>query len=171
MTKRTKKTTPSQNRIYMLRTTLALILVALFFAVGGGIVYIGNQPSSKTYISDSMKVQFVYPTRYKVVEDTLDVLLTTDIGKISFGKSGTVYSTASDHAKYLSSTRIYTNTLLSQDINVGELTGVKLLLDLQGDKKYEYIFVKNNALYQFEANDPALFADLDTIAKSFRILD
>jgi hypothetical protein len=59
---------------------------------------------------------------------------------------------------------------MSQDVNVNGLTGVRLLLDSQGDKKYEYIFVKDNTLYQFEANDPALFSDLDSIAKSFRIL-
>ena len=171
MTKRTKKATPKQNRIYMVRTALALILVALFFAVGGGIIYVKNQTATQTFTSNSMKVQFDYPTRYEVNEDTTDVLLTNNIGQISFGKSGTFYPNASEQVKYLSKTHLYTKTLMSQNINVRGLTGVKLLLDSQGDKKYEYIFVKDYTIYQFEANDPALFSDLDAIAKSFRILD
>lgn len=171
MTKRTKNGTTHPNRIYMVRTILALVLVALFFAVGGGIIYVKNQTATQTFTSDFMKVQFDYPARYQVTEDTSDVLLTTDIGTISFGKSGTVNSTASEHVKYLTKTRVYTKTLVSQDIIVKGLSGVKLLLDSQGDQKYEYIYVKDNALYQFEANDPALFSDLDAIAKSFRILE
>lgn len=154
----------------MVRTALALVLVTLFFAVGGGIIYVKNQTATQTFTSDYMKVQFDYPATYQVNDDMSDVFLTNKMGQLSFGKSGTVYSTASEHVKYLSKTRLYTKTLMSQDIFVKGLSGVKLLLDSQGDQKYEYIFVKDNALYQFEANDPALFSDLDSIAKTFRIM-
>jgi hypothetical protein len=170
MNKRAHIPKERKQRIYMVRTMMVLIGMVLFFAIGGGILYVKNQTTMQTYTSNFMKLQFDYPARYKVNEDIADVLLTNNIGKISFGRSGTFYSTSSEHVKFLSKTHLYTKTLMSQDVNVNGLTGVRLLLDSQGDKKYEYIFVKDNTLYQFEANDPALFSDLDSIAKSFRIL-
>lgn len=171
MTKRIKKPTPKQNRIYMVRTALALVLVALFFAMGGGIIYVKNQTTTQTFTSDFMKVQFDYPAKLYAKSDQSSVTLSNpnNGGTISVSKYGTNFRDVYSHVE--NSIGRWKDKPTSIDSFVGDLEkGVVV----NGESKHEqyrvYYFVKDYAVYQFEANDPALFSDLDAIAKSFRIL-
>lgn len=159
----------------MLRTTLVLILVALFFAVGGGIIYVKNQTSTRTYLSSLMKVEITYPDSFYLQKSATSVVMkknATASEQIIFRKYGSMYRDTKSH---VDSSILRQGEIPSfrQSISSSE-SGIpgELVEYVTGGKPYRiYYFVKDNALYQFEANDPALFADLDAIAKSFRILE
>ncbi len=153
----------------MVRTALVLVLVAVFFAVGGGIIYVKNQTATQTFTSNSMKVQFEYPAKYIVSErfttGSIHEKSAEKTKGLRYGKYGTNYPTALAHVKSLNSvepTKIETfespySSVFTVKVNDGK--SIK-----------SYFFVKDYAVYYFSTDDPALFSDLDAIAKSFRIL-
>lgn len=173
MNKHTKKPTQKQNRIYMVRTALALVLVVLFFAVGGGIIYVKNQTSTQTFTSDSMKIQFLFPNEYLVQHSADSVVLKknqSDITSVIITESGTNFTDTKSHVD-TSLLRKRVTPYLRRDME-GENINGEMVEYITGGKPYRiYYFVTDYTIYQFEANDPALFSDLDAIAKSFRILE
>ena len=164
---------PKQNRIYMVRTALALVLVAVFFAVGGGIIYVKNQTATQTYTSEFMKIQFDYSTKFRLENKTNRVLLRVSGGneenKIEIFQMGTMYSNALEHAtKVTELNRTRVRNIVSVD---SSYDGVLVERTKEEGGGKSYFFVKDYLVYAFSTDDPALFADLDTIAKSFRIVE
>ena len=171
MTKRAKKPTQQQNRIYMVRTVLALVLVALVFAVGGGIIYVRDQTATQTFTSDFMKIQFDYPTKFIAKSDQTSVSLSNNNfnGQISISEYGTNF--LDDHSHVENSVGRWKDKPRSIEKYIGDIErGVVVNGVSKGEQYRIYYFVKDYIVYQFEANDPALFSDLDSIAKSFRII-
>ena len=169
MSKRTKKSTRMQNRIYMFRTMLALIVLVLFFAVGGGIIYVKNQTATQTFTSDFMKIQFDYPGSFSIKENLNDGILEKGDNSIEFSSYGSYYTTALDHVKSL----VQLNKIRIKSLQQVQGPNSAAVLESYIDNKVErsYFFVKDYAVYYFSTDDPALFSDLDAIVKSFRILD
>lgn len=157
----------------MVRTILALVLIALFFAVGGGVIYVKNQPATKTFTSDFMKIQFLYPNEYLIQNSANSVVLKknqSDMTSVIVTESGTNFTDTKSHVD-TSLLRKRVTPYLRRDVEAENTTG-EMVEYITGGKPYRiYYFVKDYTIYQFEANDPALFADLDTIAKSFKILE
>ena len=156
----------------MVRTALALVLVAVFFAVGGGIIYVKNQTTTQTFVSDFMKMEFNYPAKLYAKSDPSSVTLSNpDIGgRISISKYGTNFMNVYSHVE--NSIGRWKDKPTSIENFVGDFErGVVVNGESKGEQYRIYYFVKDYTIYQFEANDPALFSDLDAIAKSFRILE
>jgi len=186
-----------QQRIYMVRTGIVLFVIAILFGLIGYVVYLkmlnniytnkpvitlptptytsvesDNDNGTKTYTSNFMKISFEYPSSYSLSNDLTSVTLTNGKSTISFGRSGTQYSTVGKHTDSLINT--FTQTKILEKTNNVTNSGVEYvrltLENPQFGKNSVYFIVSNYAVFRFETNDPALFADLDTIAKSFRIL-
>lgn len=169
MTKRTKKGTTHPNHIYMVRTMLALVLIALFFAVGGGVIYVKNQPATKTFTSDLLEVELTYPVNLTVEARFNDIKFKNLDSAIRFTKNGTIFSDVETHVDNL----IKSNKLrvkARQKVNL-PIRGILLETYSGNSNEKSYYFVKDYAVYYFSTDDPTLFSDLDAIAKSFRILE
>ncbi len=153
----------------MVRTALALVLVALFFAVGGGIIYVKNQTATQTFVSDSMKMQFEYSGSFSIKESLKEVILERGDNTIEFSSYGTYYTTAMDHVSKL----VQLNNIRIKSLQQVQSPYNTIVLESYIDNEVEksYFFVKDYAVYYFSTDDPALFSDLDAIAKSFRILE
>lgn len=156
----------------MIRTALALVLIALFFAVGGGIIYVKNQTTSQTFTSDFMKIQFEHPSKYYVEEKFTTGRITNEVlqGKaLRFGTYGTNFETATDHINNL--VRLNKHRVTNIEPIQNRYSAAMLEKHIDNKVERSYFFVKDYAVYYFSTDDPALFSDLDAIAKSFRILD
>ncbi len=171
MNKRAKTTPVRKQRIYMVRTVMVLIGIVLVFAIGGGVVYINNQTTPKTYTSEFMKIDLRYPSNYRLENKTNNVYLlrnNLESERIDIFQMGTAYNSSLEHAK-----------------TIIELNRTKISKMVQIDRPYEgvmvdrapeegggrsYIYVRDHMVYIFSTENSALFSDLDSIAKSFRIL-
>jgi hypothetical protein len=150
---------------------MVLIGIVLVFAIGGGFLYMNNQITPKNYTSAFMKMGFDYPSTYNVTTkqttgEIFDKARRTV--KFKFGTYGTNYLTANDHVKNL----MTQNNIQEYKVQEVQSPYSAVVLESIVDNKTEksYFFVKDYAAYYFSADDPALFSDLDSIAKSFRIL-
>ena len=125
----------------------------------------------KKYRSNFLKVEFEYPEKYIVEEKVTSVILKKNdelSGEIIFSKYGTNYE----------NTKLYIDDIISKwknkpnsrtNFNSLHLQGE--LLHTQADNYNVIYFVNRYAVYQFETGDESLFSDLETIAKSFTILE
>ena len=146
-----------------------MVLIALVFAISGGIVYYRIQNEPKTYTSNFMKVEFTYPGKYSVFDDGLtDIKLVRGESMITIGRYGTNFPTADEHVKIL----VELNKIKVKNIQqMPDKYNSVLLESLEGKNvSRTYFFVKNYVVYHFSTDNPALFSDLDVIAKSLRIL-
>lgn len=175
--KKTKKISKAaRERVYMVRTALVLVSIAMLFAIGGGILSMKNQMSTRTYTSEFMKIEIEYPMSYTLEENnSLITLESSSIRgeKITLRKYGSMFTDAKSHVD-ASLARQKEIPLVRREVsnsNVDGVLGELVEYKTNGVPHRVYYFVKNFALYQFEANDPSLFSDLDAIAKSFRILE
>jgi tRNA(His) 5'-end guanylyltransferase len=151
---------------------MVLVGIVLFFAIGGGIVYIKNQTNSKPYINNLMKIEFLYPSEYLLQKGTTSIVLIkgqSDNKSIIITESGTNFIDTKSHVD-TSLLRKRVVPTIRTSINGVNVTGEVVEFKLNKVPYRIYYFVKNYMIYQLEANDPALFSDLDSIAKSFRIL-
>lgn len=170
-----KRTKPLiSGRIYMARTIFILLVVALCFGVVGGINYFLPQRSMKTYTSDFMKIQFDYPMNYLLEDNLNTVSLKTDKmdepnSSITISSAGTNYANTKDHVEKLIG-RNKTRVVSKQETKM-PYEGIIVVRDAPLGQGKSYFFVNNFAVYHFATDDPSLFADLDAIAKSFRILE
>lgn len=169
MTKQTKGTRPPPQRVYMVRTLLVLVLVALSLLIGGGVIYVRDQTATKTYTSDNLDVQFIYPQYFLIKENLNDVLLEKNGQTINFGSYGSYYNVADEHVKQL----IQQNKIKVKYLQRVPSKYSAMVMEFESGDKVgrSYFFVNNYAVYYFSTNDPALFPDLDKIARSFRILE
>ena len=180
----------------MVRTGIVLFVIAILFGLIGYVVYLkmlnniytnkpvitlptptytsvesDNDNGTKTYTSNFMKISFDFPSSYILKDDLSDLRLTNKNGTLFFSRSGSNYSSVEDHVNSLMNTHTVSVVVKKlKYINSAGMLGISVLLSNKGVESYEHFFYKDFAVYQFETNDPALFADLDTIAKSFRIL-
>lgn len=152
----------------MVRTALALVLVAIFFAVGGGVIYVKNQTTTQTLISDLLDVELSYPVYLTAEPRFNDIELKNSNGSIRFTKSGTSFNDVETHVDNLiklNKLRVKTKVDIYQPFR-----GILLETYSGNSNELSYFFVKDYAVYYFSTDDPVLFSDLDTIAKTFRIL-
>lgn len=156
-----------RRRIYMVRTMLALILIVLVFAlIGGGNLFLQNSVDQKIYISESLKIEFVYPSGYTVDEALTTGTLKMDNKVLNYGKYGTIHNTALDHVN---------DFIIKNRVRVARVENVlddAVLLESAAGNKINkaYYFVKDNFVYYLSTDNPSLFSDLDAIAQSFRII-
>ena len=155
----------------MVRTMMVLIGIILVFAIGGGVVYINNQNSKQSFISDLLNVELVHPS-YLIAEErynNIELKNAKTSSVIRFTKDGTNFDNVQTHVDNL----INLNRLrVKERSNVNDpYKGVLLETYVGNSYERSFFFVKDFAVYYFSTDDPALFSDLDSIAKSFRILE
>lgn len=125
----------------------------------------------KKYRSDFMKIEFEYDDQFIINEKQTsgEIRIVGSDSKIEYGKYGTNYETADDHLNNL----IIKNSLnieSKREVNQN-YKGIYYETRIDGEKENVYMFVNNYAVYYFSTKDPSLFSDLETLAKSFRIID
>jgi len=165
-----------RRRIYMVRTMLALILVALVFAVLGGIynLNLSSTGQMSEYYSASLGIAFQHPPGYDVVVKTNSGYLQNNQNvnsKILFSTQGSFYDSVMEHVGALSTLN---------KINIKETTAVsnanfptnalRVNSVTDSSNRISYFFMHNKMVYSFSTDNPSLFSDLDAIAQSFRII-
>lgn len=125
----------------------------------------------KKYRSDFMKIEFEYTGNYVIEEKVTSVILkSNDVSssEILFSKYGTNFENVKSHVD--DAVARWKNKPTSRY----RLAGLGIdgeVVNTSSDSYSVIYFVKDYAVYQFETGDPSLFSDLETIAKSFRIID
>ncbi len=130
-----------------------------------------NGSGIKKYRSDFMKIEFEYDDKFMINEKQTsgEIRIDGSDSKIEYGKYGTNYETIDDHLNNL----IIKNSLNienKQEANQN-YKGIYYETRVDGEKENVYMFVNNYVVYYFSTKDPSLFPDLETIAKSFRIIE
>ena len=128
--------------------------------------------STKSYQSASLNIAFEYPGEYVASEKFTDIVLKKQASAsvVQITKYGSQYLNVEDHVNNLiSKWQIKPN---ERSVFVGDNLQGEYLIKNGVDESQKIIFyVKEFFIYQFETNDPELFSDLDTIARSFKILE
>jgi len=125
----------------------------------------------KKYRSNFLKVEFEYPEKYSVEEKVTSVILKKNdelSGEIIFSKYGTNFEDVKSHVDSVISkwkNKPDSRSDFTSSFMFGEIIRTSY------DNYTIIYFVKDYAVYQFETRDASLFPDLETIAKSFKILE
>jgi hypothetical protein len=130
-----------------------------------------DQITPKNFTSEFMKIGFEYPSKYTLKSELTSIILSnnTSYGRISISTYGTNFIDVNSHVE--NSIGRWKDRPTSKESFAGIFEkGLVISGESKGEPYRIYYFVKNYMIYQLEANDPALFSDLDSIAKSFRIL-
>jgi hypothetical protein len=126
--------------------------------------------STKSYQSASLNIAFEYPGEYSV-ENQLNVvrLISQDGGEISIIKSGSIFNDIKEHVNRM----VELNKLVTNSVEYfyQPYQGAKLVIDNAEEKYRSYIFLDDYQVYIFSTEKPALFSDLDSIARSFQIAE
>lgn len=160
-----EKRDPVEERVYMLRTVLVMAFIVVSFAIIGGLMYFRASAEPKVYRSDVLKFSITYPVNLVPSEAINRVDLKKGDDVVTIETQGTQFSSVDDYVEDFISKR----TNISAK-NIAHVPPFVELTEIQGKVRRVYFVVENFKTYTFSTNDPALFSDLDNIAKSFRIL-
>ncbi len=148
--------------IYLIFIAIVLVIGFVVFKIYSHTNYNNisdNQTQSNLYTSPSLKLSINVPVIYKISNGMNSIFFTNNIGEIRITRQGTNFN---DLNGYL--------TNLGSDIKNKEesvINGVNSTSGIIDDQKYYFIYV-NNWVYSLSTSSPALYGDLDTIARSFK---
>lgn len=130
-----------------------------------------SKSGMKKYRSNLLRVEFEYPGKYVIEQVGQFInLVDSDSKKITLSRSGSMFNNVNDHVDD-SVKKWYQEPVVRNEI-IGIFQKGQLVEKSFSGAPYRIIyFVKNNFVYQFETGDASLFSDLETIAKSFTILE
>ena len=125
----------------------------------------------KKYRSNFLKVEFEYPEKYSVEEKITSVILKKNdelSGEIIFSKYGTNFEDVKSHVDSVVSKKTTPPTIRQKFI--GANMGGELVY-YSDDGRQTIYFVNDYNVVHFSTPYQLLFPDLETIAKSFTILE
>jgi hypothetical protein len=135
---------------------------------------IGNTPtpSPRPYFFRSLKIQLVIPEGWTIVERQVSASLLSKKGRIEISTGGSFYdSLKEDLASFDTKNNIKVDS--QKEVNIGGNNAVvreeRIITDHEVVQKV-YFFYKDYSIYSISTEDKSLYADLDTIAASFRFI-
>lgn len=119
-----------------------------------------------TFTSTQMKLQILIANEYQVIEDRNSITLHKSEGDIFIKLQSTNIGDIETFVRHLKENQ---ETPLQQEerFSIDSLPAVKGII---GEKKYVFIFTGENIIYSFETSAKELFNELESIAKSTRLI-
>ncbi len=152
---------------------VVIFVGAIYIVISSGNLYqnISNsQPTSnQIYKSKAMKFSIDVPSKFQIKEDLSIFLLKYNGLNIEIIKNGTNYSNLNDYIVSFDQRR----NLISSEVKKNSVNGLEAMSRKvrfpkeKGEQKTYYI-CGDNWVYILSTSSPALFNDLDKIARSFR---
>lgn len=128
-------------------------------------------PMMREYHSEQFKYNFKYPGKFELDDKVLDVVLKNNDGEILIHQIGTNYKTIDG---FLTSISTYNHFEVTNKENlvINNYPAVKYIakfgISKDPDDQTYYIYPAPWTIFSFSTSSPALYADLDQVAKSFR---
>lgn len=170
-----KKKRLTNNLNYPLIALVVFCLVAIVYIIiksnGGQNVsyqtpsYIPTQTKQpRIYTSKAMKFSINTPIDFKIEERFFRVTLSKTEGNIYIERSGTNFDNIDDYLNDLDK-RNNSVTQNKEKIYINNLSAIRGMAD---NDRYYFIYVDKWIIFTLFTESNQLFADLDTIAQSFR---
>lgn len=130
----------------------------------------GNYNQSKTYTSNTLKFSIAVPESYMIKDTGISVSLYKNANAINVSRSGTNFNDVNDYLDDLSlKNKIKFDN--RETLTIGDLSAVKTIIKhpISGSPdELAYFIYKDYFMYSLGTTTPALYGDLDQIARSFR---
>lgn len=128
------------------------------------------QNAKQIYKSKSLKFSIIVPSKFQIEERFTELSIRDFQGNILVDRIGTNFDNLDDYLKNLE----FKNKISIIDRKSGTIEALNSIIGIVrhpiggGDDRKSYFIFSDYAVYSISTSSPALFADLDKIAQSFR---